>query len=515
MDSESNSTHSSDQYDPSEDFNSFDDSFDLSHLFDSDGGATETSDTRRGSGGVTPRASGVDTTELGRVNPRTGYRWRQSLTEADRLLAAAEPRLRRYRARLSDPAARLRPPLAALVMAAQNLYGNTRPATVESLLVGYLGDVTQEDAAVADDGAVTPGTIAYMVLDTLLTAKDNGVPEPHDAIEAWSGDDDNHGTIDEALLTVLRSGRSTYNGGDNHEHSSLNFTVPTTGPTGRSLADIRADLDTRPGLHSIKAVIDQLAAQETIKTLRLRHGIATDTSNRHMVFTGNPGTGKTTVARIIAEVLDATGSLPGAHLVEADRSMLVGEWLGSSALKTRKVAEAAIGGVLFIDEAYSLTGAGDGNHGSGPDRFGMEALATLLKIMEDERDELVVILAGYPNQMRDLLRANPGLSSRIGQTIDFPDYTDDELLAIFTHLSRQAQYTLGPDADTPLRRAIPHARPVDGFGNARWVRNTLDAAIRAHALRLTTAWPDGNIDIEELQTLRLADTHAAIGQTTG
>ncbi|MFM2438781.1 MAG: hypothetical protein RLZ55_1606, partial [Actinomycetota bacterium] len=282
--------------------------------------------------------------------------WVQSLTAADALLAAAEPRLRGLRGKLGDPAARLRAPLAGVLMAAEKLYGNSRPCTARALLLGFWGDISGDEAINAD-GNVTPGTFAYQLLENLLTAKDDGVPEPHDAVELWMADDLS-AEISDALLTVLGPDQSAFNGGNNHEHSSLNFVVPVVAPTGRSLDDIRAGLDRTPGLAGIKNVFEQFAAVQTVNVLRRRHGLAVDHGTRHMIFTGNPGTGKTTVARIVAEVLDATGSLPGAHLVEADRSMLVGEWLGSSAMKTRKVAEAAFGGVLFVDEAYSLAGQG-------------------------------------------------------------------------------------------------------------------------------------------------------------
>ena len=246
-----------------------------------------------------------------------------------------------------------------------------------------------------------------------------------------------------------------------------------------------------------------------MREMRRGAGLDLDSGTRHMIFTGNPGTGKTTVARIIAEVLDATGSMPGAHMVEADRSMLVGEWLGSSALKTRKVAEAALGGVLFIDEAYSL--AGQSADGSRADRFAQEALATLLKIMEDERDALVVILAGYPAEMDELLKVNPGLSSRVGMTIDFPDYDDDALVDIFTLLCEKADYTVAPDAELPLRLALPRARAAQGFGNARWARSCMEASVRAHAVRVSAM---SDPDVEELRTLRMADVRSGVARAT-
>ena len=442
--------------------------------------------------------------------------WSAAQRHANQLLADAQPRLRRHRRGLGDAARRLPELLAALVMAAEHIFGNARPATVAVVVRGYVADTKAQDAVDAD-GNITPKTMAYQVLDHLMEAKELGVSAPHDAVDEWSGLDQFEALAD-ALLTVLDAGRSSFFGGSNHESSALNFSVPIAAPTGRSLQLIRADLDQRPGLAGIKNVLDQFAAVEQVNAMRRAHGLTVDTGTRHMIFTGNPGTGKTTVARLVAEILDATGSLPGAHLVEADRSMLIGEWLGTSALKTRKVCEAALGGVLFIDEAYSLAGVGQGNHGAGADRFAHEALATLLKIMEDDRDELVVILAGYPSEMANLVTMNPGLTSRIGLTIDFPDYTDSEIVDIFVLLTNRADYLLAPHATAPIRAAVAAARAQPGFGNARWARTVLEAAIRAHAQRLTGDNPpdlDVEVDVADLQTLRLHDVQAALRQLAG
>ena len=264
---------------------------------------------------------------------------------------------------------------------------------------------------------------------------------------------------------------------------------------------MRAELDRSPGLVGIKSAIDEFAASARMREMRRGRAGPRQRHATHDLHR-QPGTGKTTVARIIAEVLDATGSMPGAHMVEADRSMLVGEWLGSSALKTRKVAEAALGGVLFIDEAYSL--AGQSADGSRADRFAQEALATLLKIMEDERDALVVILAGYPAEMDELLKVNPGLSSRVGMTIDFPDYDDDALVDIFTLLCEKADYTVAPDAELPLRLALPRRALPSAFGNARWAQQHGSLG-GAHAVRVSAM---SDPDVEELRTLRMADVRS-------
>lgn len=438
--------------------------------------------------------------------------WEAGLAAADVLIVSAKRHLAGFRGALGDPAERIRGPLAALRVACPAVLGDVREASMVALLQAVVMQSAEgAHCQVAEDGSITWGTLLYRTVDALVTLKDAGVPEPHTVFEEWMGDD-KFAVIAEAMEVVLRGQKgATFNGNNNHEMSSLNFEVPIIRPTGRSLAQIRADLDTRPGLAGIKSVVAELAAVEQMKVLRRTAGLKVDDGARHMVFTGNPGTGKTTLARIVAEVLDATGSMPGAHVVEADRATLIGEFLGTSALKTRKVAEAAFGGVLFVDEAYALSGGGDTDSRSG-DRFAHEALDTLVKIMEDERDNLVVILAGYPEGMQRLMKMNPGLVSRIGMTIDFPDYTDAELLEIFTLLAGQRDYRLAPDAEAPLASAAAHARAGEGFGNGRWVRNVLEAAIRAHALRLTSSLTDGGQEPgeDELQTLRLADVLAGL-----
>ena len=186
------------------------------------------------------------------------------------------------------------------------------------------------------------------------------------------------------------------------------------------------------GLGSVKKEIESLSNYVKIQTLRHRQGMTTTPVSLHCVFTGNPGTGKTTVARIVAAIYKELGVLKSGHLVETDRSGLVAEYVGQTAVKTNKIIDEALDGVLFIDEAYSLLG--------GENDFGAEAIATLLKRMEDDRDRLVVILAGYSKEIKDFIESNPGLQSRFNRYIQFDDYTSDDLIEIFKLSLRKSQY---------------------------------------------------------------------------
>ena len=235
------------------------------------------------------------------------------------------------------------------------------------------------------------------------------------------------------------------------------------------------------GLTSVKVEVEKLTNFIKIMNIRKEQGLPVSDISYHCVFTGNPGTGKTTVARIIANIYRELGVIKKGHLVETDRSGLVGEYIGQTAVKTNKIIDSAFDGVLFIDEAYSLV------TGSSND-YGLEAISTLLKRMEDERNRLIVILAGYGQEMQTFIASNPGLQSRFNRYINFPDYNAEELLAIYKRNLERHQYAIDLDAEMVifniLKTAVNHQDK--NFGNARFVRNLFEKTLENQAMRLAS-----------------------------
>ena len=263
------------------------------------------------------------------------------------------------------------------------------------------------------------------------------------------------------------------------------------------MEEVLAELDSLVGLEEVKSEVRKIVNLAKVNEARRAQGLKVPPMTYHMVFTGNPGTGKTTVARIVARAFRALGIAKTGQLVETDRSGLVGRYEGETAVKTNAKIDEAIGGILFVDEAYQLVSGEN-------DDYGKEAIATLLKRMEDDRDRLIVIAAGYTDEMRDFLDANSGLRSRFPRMIEFADYTAPELAAIFRSMAKKNEFALAPDLDAGLDAAIAKltAKRDRTFGNARFVRQLFEDATARQATRLAES---GELDAEALKTLALAD----------
>ncbi len=273
--------------------------------------------------------------------------------------------------------------------------------------------------------------------------------------------------------------------------------------TPETIADLQAELQDYIGLAHIKEEVQDLINLVTVHQLRQQHDLPVTDLSLHMVFTGNPGTGKTMIARLMARIYKALGILKGGQLVEVERSGLVAGYVGQTAAKTMEVLEQARGGVLFIDEAYTLSRGGDND-------FGQEAIDTLLKYMEDHRDEIVVIVAGYVELMEDFIHSNPGLESRFNRYLHFPDYTAEELLEIFLMRCEKSCYVLADDAKAELQRYLGNVQTAhSSFGNARGVRNLFEKILVQQANRLAA---EETVTRDSLMELRLPDVQAVLSE---
>ena len=273
-------------------------------------------------------------------------------------------------------------------------------------------------------------------------------------------------------------------------------------PPPEKMEDLMAELDSYIGLGAVKEEVHNLINMVQVYKLRREHDLPTTDMSLHMVFTGNPGTGKTMMARMMARIYRSLGILSKGQLVEVDRSGLVAGYVGQTALKTQKVIEKAMGGVLFVDEAYALNGKSEND-------FGQEAIDTLLKAMEDHRDDLVVIVAGYTDLMDKFIHSNPGLESRFNRFLLFEDYSLDELMAIFKMRCGKG-YILSPEAEPLVRDYIAEeSADGDGFGNARGVRNIFEHILVAQNNRLAKM---ESVTREDLMTLLPEDVMHARGQ---
>ncbi|OIJ13082.1 stage V sporulation protein K [Anaerobacillus alkalilacustris] len=263
------------------------------------------------------------------------------------------------------------------------------------------------------------------------------------------------------------------------------------------LEKIEKELEELVGLSEMKKFIKEIYAWLYINKCRKEQGLKVGKQVLHMIFKGNPGTGKTTVARLLAKLFKEMEVLSKGHLLEVERADLVGEYIGHTAQKTRDLVKKAVGGILFIDEAYSLARGGEKD-------FGKEAIDTLVKAMEDQQHDFVLILAGYSREMDHFLSLNPGLPSRFPITMKFPDYTNDELMEIAKKMLNEREYVISTEAEWKLRDYLQSLRVERSynFSNGRLIRNVVEKAVRAQAVRLLH---EGKYDRETLLTLTKDD----------
>ena len=274
----------------------------------------------------------------------------------------------------------------------------------------------------------------------------------------------------------------------NDSSSAARARKPRVRSTTATTAEILQDLRRLVGLEPVKIEVERLVAAREFTNARVAKGLPAIEQSPHLVFTGNPGTGKTTVARMVGDLYKALGILKKGHVVEADCSKLIGAYIGQTPIKTQRLCEEARGGVLFVDEAYGLTS--HQNQGYGP-----EAIETLLKFMEDNRGDIVVIVAGYPTEMLGFLDANPGLRSRFDVVIDFPDYATSELGQIFDLYLEEFELSLTPDAKDKVIEYVNSLPRVRGFGNGREMRNLFNEIVRRHAVLATRNGEISQLDL--------------------
>jgi hypothetical protein len=431
------------------------------------------------------RAPGVDADRLERDVVVEAYNLACACIDADGLhtddelwaLAAA------FGHRLGGDLARSRP---ADVRAARLVAGRRSWLDEPSTMFGLLLDADARDGT---DHAAAYQRAAVAVAHAVAATDRHTSARELAAIEAWRG----------RLLEATARARSAAAGtaapglGGAGPPGPGEEALPED-PPARPPDELLAELDALVGLADVKAEVHLVAALLQVQELRRQRGLPVMEQSRHLVFTGNPGTGKTTVARLLAQIYRTLRVVERGHLVEVDRSDLVAGYIGQTATRVVEVFDAADEGVLLIDEAYALARGGERD-------FGREAIDTIVKLIEDRRDRIVVIMAGYTDEMDELIATNPGLRSRFPKVIHFPDYDTDELMAILAGQADRAGYLLDDDA-TARARAWLEAAPRDrGFGNGRAVRNLFEWAVAAHARRV--------VDVEDPSDLVLVTLNGA------
>ena len=297
------------------------------------------------------------------------------------------------------------------------------------------------------------GDLQTLLLDTITAA---GLPRPGDTESAPSP----------TPVSAVPAGQNRPAG-----------TARTAEEPVKPLDELLHELDGLVGLSEVKREVKLTTDLTRVEQLRRQRGLPVLEHSRHLVFTGNPGTGKTTVARLLAQIYRTLGVVTKGHLVETDRSQLVAGYVGQTAIQVRKVFDEADEGILLIDEAYALARGGEND-------FGKEAIDTVVKLVEDRRDSIIVIVAGYPEEMATFVDANPGLRSRFPKTIHFADYSTDELLEIFESIGREQKYACEPDARTKIRAWFDAQPRVRGFGNGRLARNLFEAMVAHQSSRV-------------------------------
>jgi SpoVK/Ycf46/Vps4 family AAA+-type ATPase len=413
---------------------------------------------------------------------------------------------RRARRRLAEVVETLtddpEPPTGAAVTGASNASatrstldrGAVATATAP-VAVDTIGAIATSDAATDDDDADDVGDD----LDDDLESDDTD-----DADDT----DDTDDTDDEELERFLNGlDASAADPFDALERSEVSSGYVRHAARGRDVPTVLAELDHLIGLGPVKREITSLVHSQQVAEMRRAEGLRTHTPSPHLVFLGNPGTGKTTVARLVGELYVALGLLPSGHVIETDRAGLVAGYVGQTAIKTTMVCEQAIGGVLFIDEAYSLASHSERDYGT-------EAIETLVTFMENHRNQFALVVAGYPDEMRSFLDNNPGLRSRFDITVPFVDYTAAELEQMITDLARQHDYEFSPDALQRVRATIAAWPRHRGFGNGREVRKLFSDITRRHA-SIVAAGRTGAPSADALRVVPADAVPVAPAATTG